>query len=70
MGNGLRRKLHFKLSQTPLPPHPAHNAALAVACTHRLLGASVALDRLAVAARHGIERTRLPARLEVLAEKP
>jgi len=58
-------------ARTPLlGPHPAHNAALAVACTHRLLGASVALDRLAVAARHGIERTRLPARLEVLAEKP
>lgn len=53
-----------------LGAHPPRNAALAVACVRRMLGPAVSLDALAGAAQRGIERTRLPGRLEVLAREP
>ena len=58
-------------ARTPLlGAHPPHNAALAVACVRRVLGAALSPDALAGAAQRGIERTRLPGRLEVLAREP
>ena len=58
-------------ARTPLlGAHTPHNAALALAASRRLLGSEWTMDRLAIAARAGIERTRLPARLEVLGREP
>jgi len=48
--------------------HQAGNAALAVAAVRR--AADRPLEVLAEAARSGLERTRLPGRIEVLAERP
>ena len=50
--------------------HPPRNAALAVACVRRVLGPALSPDALASAAQRGIERTRLPGRLEVLTREP
>jgi dihydrofolate synthase/folylpolyglutamate synthase len=48
--------------------HQAENAALALACIHRL--GTYAPAALAAAARRGLPRAALPGRIEVLGERP
>ncbi len=50
--------------------HQAANAALALACTRRLLGEAVAPEQLAAAARTGLPRVALPGRIELLDRRP